>query len=107
MSVFLWLGMTNIYTVSVAPMGSALGSVVNAEPESARWLPIGSRYVASSPANSLALNESVQCIRLLDRMSRYNVAYLCGVQSQLHMGCVFSHGKHKKNSPWNMFMWKK
>ena len=42
-------------------MPSALGSVVNAKPESARWLLTGSRYVASSPANSLALNELVQC----------------------------------------------
>ena len=42
-------------------MPSALGSVVNAEPESAGWLLISSRYVASSPANSLAPNESVQC----------------------------------------------
>ena len=66
MSVFLRLGMTNIYAIGVAPIGSALGFVVNAEPESARWLPISSRYVASGPANLLALNESVQCIRLLD-----------------------------------------
>ena len=36
----------------------------------------------------------------------HNKSVSC-VQSQLHMGCVFSHGKHKKNSPWNMFMWKK
>ena len=57
-------------------MASALGSVVNAKPESAGWLPISSRYVASSPANLLTPNESVQCIRLLDRMSWYNVAYL-------------------------------
>ena len=42
-------------------MPSALGSVVNAEPESAGWLLISSRCVASSPANSLAPNESVQC----------------------------------------------
>ena len=62
----------------MAPMVSALGSVVNAEPESAGWSPIGSIYVASGPVNSLALNKSVQCIRLLDQMSQYNVAYLCG-----------------------------
>ena len=61
MSVFLWLGMTNIYAIGVAPMASALGSVVNAKPESARWSLISSRYVASGPVNSLALNESVQC----------------------------------------------
>ena len=42
-------------------MALALGSVVNAEPESAGWLLISSIYVASSPANSLAPNESVQC----------------------------------------------
>ena len=47
-------------------MASALGSVVNPEPESAGWLPIGSRYVASGPANLLAPNELVQCIRSLD-----------------------------------------
>ena len=63
----------------MAPTASALGSVVNAKPESAGWSPISSRYVASSPANSLAPNESVQCIRSLDRMSWYNVAYLCGL----------------------------
>ena len=62
-------------------MPSALGSMVNAEPESAGWLPIGSIYVASGPANLLALNESVQCIRSLDRMNQYNVAYLCGGRS--------------------------
>ena len=61
----------------MAPMALALGSVVNAEPESARWLLIGSIYVASGPANSLELNELVQCIRSLDRISRCNVAYLC------------------------------
>ena len=43
------------------PSASALGSVVNAEPESAGWSLTSSRYVASSPANSLALNELVQC----------------------------------------------
>ena len=59
------------------PTASALGSVVNAEPESAGWSLISSRYVASGPMNSLALNESVQCICSLDRMSWYNVAYLC------------------------------
>ena len=61
----------------MAPTASALGSVVNAKPESAGWLPISSIYVASSPANSLAPNESVQCICSLDWMSWYNVAYLC------------------------------
>ena len=90
MSVFLWLGMTNIYTVGVAPTGSALGSVVNAEPESAGWLLIGSIYVASSPANSLALNESVQCIHSLDQMSRYNVAYLCVVLRFLILMSILS-----------------
>ena len=59
-------------------MVSALDSVVNAKPESARWSLMGSRYIASSLANLLALNESVQCICSLDRMSQYNVAYLCG-----------------------------
>ena len=83
MSVFLRLGMTNIYAVGVAPTASALGSVVNAEPESAGWSPISSRYVASGPANSLAPNELVQCIRSLDRMSRYNVAYLCAMSNVL------------------------
>ena len=61
----------------MASTALALGSVLNAEPESARWSPISSIYVASSPANSLAPNESVQCIRSLDQMSWYNVAYLC------------------------------
>ena len=77
MSVFLQLEMTNIYAIGMAPTASALDSVVNAEPESARWSLIGSRYVASSPVNLLALNESVQCIHSLDQMSWYNVAYLC------------------------------
>ena len=61
----------------MALMASALGSVVNAKPESAGWSLIGSRYVASSPANLLALNELVQCPHLLDRISQHNVAYLC------------------------------
>ena len=78
MSVFLWLGMTKYLHCQHGPMASALGSVVNAKPESAGWSPISSRYVASSPANPLAPNELVQCIHSLDRMSRYNVAYLCG-----------------------------
>ena len=67
----------NIYAVGVAPTASALGSVVNAEPESAGWLPIGSIYVASGPANSLAPSESLQCNHLLVQVSHYNVAYLC------------------------------
>ena len=32
---------------------------------------------ANEPANSLASSQSVHCKRSLDRMSRYNVAYLC------------------------------
>ena len=69
----------------MAPMASALGSVVNAKLESAGWSLIGSIYVASGPVNSLALNESVQCIHSLDQMSQYNVAYLCECSS---LGCL-------------------
>ena len=70
-------------------MALALGSVVNAKPESAGWFLISSRYVSSGPANLLALNESVQCICSLDRMSWYNVAYLCGNECTSYVrGCV-------------------
>ena len=33
--------------------------------------------VADVPVNLLALSESLQCNRLLDQVSHYNVAYLC------------------------------
>ena len=65
----------------MAPTVLALGSVVNAEPESAGWLLIGSIYVTSGSVNLLALNELVQCIHSLDRMSQYNVAYLCDLST--------------------------
>ena len=41
----------NIYTIGVASPASALGSVVNANAESARLLPIYSRYVPSGGSN--------------------------------------------------------
>ena len=91
----------NIYAISMAPMLSALGSVVNAKPESARWLPTSSRYIASSPANLLTQNELVQCIHSLDQMSQYNVAYLCESGAFLyfiflthHFVLVVSHSLH-------------
>ena len=50
----------------MASMASALDLVVNANAEGAGQLLIGSRYVASGPANLLALNELVQCNHSLD-----------------------------------------